>query len=223
MRSCRWRALLCHVCCVTLVLGLPVRSQAYVLPVIDGANLLQSVIHTLQTTYIVANQALELLGVAEMVLDDEYSETLHHLAGIVHEAGGLAQDITSLQRQVTLLFDLHHAPRSATELDIRLREIRTITYESYVFALRVQTLVTTIYSTIRHATRLIAAVDALAGNKQSQQTLIQLNGKMVQLLTQMHTQTAAYERAQSVERLTEAVTIESIHLINIEIMGDHPR
>jgi hypothetical protein len=35
-------------------------------------------------------------------------------------------------------------------------------------------------------------------------------------------QTAAYDRSQSVEHITEVMTLESLHRIQEQIMADHP-
>src|SRR5205823_6861035 len=54
-----------------------------------------------------------------------------------------------------------------------------------------------------YLTRLVAAIGDLVGNHQSNQTLIQIESTTSATLARLQVQTAAYERAQSVEKLAE--------------------
>ena len=103
-----------------------VQAQTPGLPVFDATNLLQNTVQALQAVYMVANQVLELTGLDVLVLGDEFASDLDELTVIMREARGLSYDISSLQAQVTVLFHLDMAPRSATELQLRLREIRRV-------------------------------------------------------------------------------------------------
>jgi hypothetical protein len=49
-----------------------------------------------------------------------------------------------------------------------------------------------------------------------------MSATVTEQLAKLQVQTAAYERAQSVERLTETLTIESLHRINEQLMSDYP-
>ena len=96
-------------------------------------------------------------------------------------------------------------------------------FESYVYALRTQTLLTATLRTVQHLTRLVASIEALIGNLQSNPTLAQLDGTLTQSLPTLQVQTNAYQRAQSVERMAEPLTLESINRINESLLQDHPR
>jgi hypothetical protein len=205
-----------------LCLGTPGVVHAQ-LPVTDVGNLLANTAQLAQAVLMVANMVLELTPLGEIVLGDELSTDLSELGVVVEEARGLSYDLASLQAQVTTLFDLGTAPRSSLELQQRLAAIRRVVFDSYVYALRTQTLIRTALSAVRHLTRLIAAVGDLAGNMAANQTLIQLEGKLNQTLATLQVQTAAYERAQSVDRLTEPLIMESLINIHTNILSDWPK
>jgi conjugal transfer/entry exclusion protein len=205
-----------------VVLGWSTPAQAQ-LAVIDAANLVQNVVTAVQTVFMVANQILELTGLDEIVLGDDFQSDLEALGTIVQEARGLSYDMSSLQAQVTILFSLDSAPNSAHELRERLAAIRRVVFDSYLYALRTQTLLKTTLSTVRHLTRLVSAIGAFVGNMQGNQTMAQMESTLSETLARLQVHTAAYERAQSVERLTEPLTMESLHRINDAIMVDHPQ
>ncbi len=204
-----------------LMLLMPPLTHAQ-LPVTDVGNLLQNTIQAGQAVLMVANQILELTGLEEIVLGDDFSSDLDDLRTIAEETRGLSYDVSSLQSQVTLLFSLDTAPNNASELRQRLAAIRRVVFDSYLYAMRTQTLLRTTLSAIRHLQRLAAAVGDLVGNMTANQTLVQLESTTNATLVRLQVQTAAYERAQSVERLTEPLIMESINKINTELMSDYP-
>src|SRR6266446_3353369 len=204
-----------------LFLAIPRMVEAQ-LPVTDVGNLLQNTIQAGQAVLMVANQILELTGLEEIVLGDDFSSDLDDLRTIAEETRGLSYDVSSLQSQVTLLFSLDTAPNNASELRQRLAAIRRVVFDSYLYAMRTQTLLRTTLSAIRHLQRLAAAVGDLVGNMIANQTLVQLESTTNATLVRLQVQTAAYERAQSVERLTEPLIMESINKINTELMSDYP-
>jgi conjugal transfer/entry exclusion protein len=207
---------------VIVVLGTS-QVHAQGIPVIDVTNLLQNTVQAVQSVLMVGNMILELTPLGEIVLGDDFSEDMSSLGDVVREAQGLSYDLTSLNAQVTLLFHLDGAPRSSGELRKRLAAIRRVIFDAHVYALRTQTLIKTVLSAIRHLTRLMDAVGDLTGNMQANQTLVQLDTKMNQTLATLQVQTAAYERAETVERLSELMTIESIQRINEAVMEDYPK
>ena len=215
MRQTRWLSLGLLLGCGTL----PAYAQ---LPVTDAAVTLQTTITSLQMILSVGNQILELTGLDEIVVGDDFQADMDSLGEVVSAARDLSYDVASLQIQLTTLFQLSTVPRSASELQIRLRTIRQVVYDNYVYALRTQTLLTTAERTVQHLKRLIASVGDLIGNEQSNQTLIQVEHTMSATLEKMHVQTASYNHAQALERLSEAMTLESITQINIELMADYP-
>jgi conjugal transfer/entry exclusion protein len=193
------------------------------LAVLDAANLVQNLVTAIQTVFIVANQVLELTGLDEIMLDDAFASDMEDLADIVQQAQGLSYDVGSLMSQVNTLFNLDTAPDNTTALRERLAEIRRVTVQSYLYAMRTQTLLQTTLRTVQRLTRLVESIGDFLGNMQANQTLNQVNTTVTEQLAKLQVQSAAYERAQSVERLTEALTIESLHRINEQQMADWPR
>src|SRR5438445_10330989 len=189
-----------------LVWAPQVQAQALVL---DAANLVQNVVQALQTILMVANQVLELTPLDEIVLGDTFDSDLDDLGAIIDAAQGLSYDVRSLQAQITALFHLDSAPSNSRDLQLRLAEIRRVVFDSYVYALRTQTLLRTTLSAIRHLKALVGAIGDYVGNMQGNQSLTQVESTISETLARLQVQSAAYERAQSVERLTEALTIES--------------
>jgi len=193
------------------------------IPVTDVGNLVQNTLQVAESVLMVANMIKELLPLAEIVIGDDFQNDVSALGAVVQEAQGLAYDLGSLQQQVTTLFSLDSAPRNTRDLQVRLAAIRRVVFDSYVYALRTQTLIKTVLSTIRHLTRLVTAIGNFVGNNQGNQTLAQLEATMNHHLATLQVQTAAFERAQSVERLAEPLTVESIQRINEAVMADYPK
>jgi conjugal transfer/entry exclusion protein len=212
------------LCALVLVcaLAMPRMLSAQGIPVYDNANFIQNVITAVQAVLMVINQLLELEGIEELALDDDYSDMLDQLSEIVTEARGLSNDLGSLQSQVTVLFHLDNAPHGSSEYSERMREIRRIVFECYITALRTQTLITTLKSAVTHMKRLVAAIGGLVGNMQGNQTLIQVEETISATLAKLQAQSAAYERAQSAERLSDNMTMQSLRNINEAVMADHP-
>ena len=218
----RWHRIRCLLLlCSLIVLQQPIHAD--VIPVIDAANLLENVVSAVYAVLSVANEILELTPLDEIVLSGEFEADLGAIAEIIHEANGLAYDLASLQIQVQQLFSLESAPGSAAELRVRLQQIRQLVFLSYSYAMRTQTLLRTTQSTIQHITRLASKISGFVGNMQGNQTTSQMDGKLTQVLTQLEVQTQAYQRAQSVERIAEPMTIESLNKINEALMADHPK
>jgi conjugal transfer/entry exclusion protein len=210
--------------CCLLVLLTPALAPAQVgpLPVIDVANLAQNIAQWIETVAIVANQVLELTPVDEIILSGEFTETLETMTEIIAESIGLAYDLQSLNAQITVLFHLDTAPDNMTDLKQRLAEIRRVAYDCHVYAMRAQTLLRTTLSAIGHLTRLVDAIGSFIGNMQGNQTVAQLHSSLVEIQAKLQIQTAAFQRSQSVEHITEVMTLESLHRIQEQIMADHP-
>jgi conjugal transfer/entry exclusion protein len=173
--------------------------------------------------FIVANQILELTGLDDIILGDDFASDMEELADIVQEAQGLSYDISSLVSQVNALFSLDRAPNNMAALRERLAEIRRVTFQSYLYAMRTQTLLATTLRTVQRLTRLVQSIGGFVGNMSANQTLNQVDSTITEQLAKLQVQTAAYERAQSVERLEEALIVESLERITEEIMQDWPR
>ena len=89
--------------------------------------------------------------------------------------------------------------------------------------MRTQTLVMTMFRTVEHVTRLIDAVGALIGNMQSNQVLVQTTTTISKTLAVMEVQQAAWQRADTVDRLSQAVILASLEKIVLKRLEDHPR
>ena len=220
---------------VGLVVGMvsPLPAQILgtgIIPVTEvGANLYQnavtagqSILTALATAQTVANQVLDLTPLDDVITLQGMMEDLALLADIMRQVEGLSYDVQRLQAQIAALFALETAPRSTSELQMRLAEIRRVRYQCYSYAMRLQTLMTTALRTIDHLVTLLHSISAFLGAKQGMQTLVQVNMTISKTLTIQATQTAAYERAGSVDKMEELLTVESLQRINTEVMADWP-
>ncbi len=210
------------ILCVILLGAWWTPAQAQGLPVFDAANLTQNLIQAVQTVLMVLNQVLELTGVDGLVLDDAFQGDLTAMQDIVTNAQGLSYDLASLNAQITALFDLSAAPNGSAALRERLAAIRQVVFEGHVYALRTQTLLRTTLSTLQHLTGLVAAIEGFLGNMQANQNLVQYQATIAKTLATLQTQTSAFERAQSVERLERVLTDQSIEAIQKALMEDYP-
>lgn len=132
-----------HILILVLVVGLVLggghSTSAQVVaprPVIDLANLAQNIAQWVQLVLTVANQVLELTPVDDIILSAEFLDTLDTLSIIITEAVGLSYDISSLNTQIAILFDLDTAPNNLTALKQRLAQIRRLAWQGHVTALR---------------------------------------------------------------------------------------
>jgi conjugal transfer/entry exclusion protein len=166
---------------------------------------------------------LDLTPVDELILDLAYSNELSQLGTIVTEAQGLAYDVGQLRVQVSSLFGLETVPRSTGELGVRMAAIRQVVFDSYSYALRTQALLCTVMSTVEHLSRLGSAIGSVLGNMQSQQVLAQTQATMGRTLATLQVQMATFDRAQTVERLTQPMLEQSMDAISEATMADHPR
>jgi conjugal transfer/entry exclusion protein len=208
---------------LTLVLGCWTPTHAQGIPVFDAANLVQNIVTAVQTVFMVANQVLELTPLGEIVVGDDFQTDLDSLGEIVQAAQGLSYDLASLNSQIGTLFNLQSVPRGSSALRTRLAEIRQVVFDCYVYALRTQTLLQTAQRTVRHLKALMAAVGDLVGNMQGNQTLTQMDSTLTATLEKLQVQTAAYNRAQSVERLSDVMMLQSFQEINDAMMEDYPK
>jgi conjugal transfer/entry exclusion protein len=191
-----------------------------------GANIVtsaQSVITAVHAVMSVANQVLELTPVDEIIVGGQIAEDLALLGEIISNAELVWYDLQSLESQITVLFGLEHAPDTRAGLDARLLEIKQFYYRTLSYAMRTQTLVMTMFRTIEHVTRLIDSIGAFVGHMQANQTLVQVNTTVSKTLAVMEVQQAAWQRADTVQRLSEGVTLASLDKIALKRLEDHPR
>lgn len=208
---------------------LPTIAQGQI-PVTDAGNFfvntttsIQSVITAANSVLTVANQVLDLTPVEEIVIAQSIAEDAALLAEMIATASAVYVDVQSLQAQIAVLFDLNTAPASTTELSERLLEIRRIRSEAYIYAMRTQTLMATLLRTIGHVTTLITQVGTIIGNVQGQQHIVQVNTSINHTLAVLEIQQASFQRAGSLDKMEELLTIASLHRINEATMADWPR
>src|SRR2546425_12999915 len=111
---------------LVLLLGLVATAQAQ-LPVIDAGNLVQntttaieSVLTTIETILIEANQVLELTPLDDIAVAGGIAEDMALLGQIVEQAEGLSYDIGSIQAQINVLFVLDTAPHTPDRPSARI-------------------------------------------------------------------------------------------------------
>jgi conjugal transfer/entry exclusion protein len=203
-----------------LLLSLPLQARAQVAALVfDPTNWSANMAQVAQSILIVANQILDLTAIGEIVIA---ADDVGELAGIIEEASALKYDFVQLHNQVVVLFDLNTAPDTRTGLDARLQEMKSLMYDIRVYAIKTQSLVGTIQRTIEHMNSLVSRIEGFVGNLQSQQTIAQMETTVSKTLALIEVQQAAYQRSDTVDKLSEALVIESIHRINQKRIADWP-
>src|SRR5262249_7400939 len=199
------------------------------LAVIDVSNLAQntvtaieSVLTTIQTILIEANQILELTPLDDIAVSGGIAEDMALLGQLVTQAEGLSYDLGSLQAQIDSLFNLDTAPDTRDGLTARLAEIKTVKFQCYTYAAKVQTLMQTALRTVEHLQGLLDTLGGLVGNMQGNQTHAQLTTVASKHLANLDVQIASFQRAQTVDKLSEALIIESITKIQARRIEDWP-
>jgi len=135
----------------------------------------------------------------------------------------LGYDLGSLHSMVQTLFALEGAPGTTAELQARLWEVRRHVSQAYVYAMRTQTLLQTGQRAIRRTLRLYGRIMEVFGNLSGKQQLAEHLTQLAQLETEAKLTSTAFQRAQSLERTTEPLILESLERINEQIMLTHPR
>jgi conjugal transfer/entry exclusion protein len=199
------------------------------LPVVDVADIAQntitaieSVLTTIQTILIEANQILELTPLDDLQTAGGIAEDMALLGQLVTQAEGLSYDLGSLQAQITVLFHLDTAPDTRDGLTARLAEIKRVKFQCYTYAARVQVLMQTALRTVDHLQGLLDTLSQLVGNMQGNQTHAQLTTVASKHLANLDVQMASFQRAQTVDKLSEALILESITKIQARRIEDWP-
>jgi len=213
---------------VAVLLSSPWDTQSQ-LPVIDLTNLsqntisaVQSVLTTIQTVLIEINQILDLTPLDDIAVAQGIAEDMELLGQLLEQAEGLSYDVGSLETQIASLFDLDTAPDTRDGLTERMAEIKRVKFQCYRYAAKVQTLLATASRTIEHLTGLLETIGALLGNMQGNQTQAQFQSVLGKHMANLEVQQAAFQRAQTVDKLSEALIIESINRIQARRMEDWP-
>lgn len=222
--------------CLGLVLGVLLvllcsakDIQAQGVPVYDNANYIQNfitaveaVLTTIQAYLIEANQILELTGLDDIGVSSGIAEDMRLLALLVTQAEGLSYDISSLEAQIQSLFGLDAAPDTLDGLKERVAEIKRIKFLAYSYAARVQTLLKTAARTAEHLVQLLDTLSAVLGNKQSHQTHSQISTTSAKHLANIDVNLAAFQRAETIDKLAEALIIEALTKIEQRRIDDWP-
>ena len=176
---------------------------------------------TINTAETVANQVLDLTALEAWALDaGTWAADLQQIQALVEQAEGLAWDVERLNAQITSLFGLEGAPMTSLEFRERQQEIRYYLYLSWSYAMRTQTLVQTLLSTVDHILGVYETLLGIIGNKQGLQAIGQYQAKVAQALAELNLKTAALQRAQSVQGINDPLILQSIQNINLGVWGD---
>jgi len=210
--------------CGVLLLHTPVQAQ---LAVVDVGDIHQNTITAIQTTITAiqavrmeANQVLDLANLHVIAVQQGgILQDLQLLDQLVTQAQGLSYDVNAVQAQVDALFGLPTAPTTSGALQQRLGQIRQLKYQSYSYAIRVQTLLRTALRTVDHLTTLMGTLTHLVGNLTGHETHTQTTMVATKHLANLETQIASFQRAQAVDRLEEGLTLEALTNINQHVYG----
>jgi conjugal transfer/entry exclusion protein len=205
-----------------LLLLRPPCNEAQEAVVEVGMNLFQNTITAVNAVLVVANQVMDLTPLGNIAVAAGYTEDMATLGELVDAAEGMAFDLGSLQAQINALFSLDGAPSTSREFNDRMREIRVVTWQSYNYAMRTQTLLSTIRHTIEHAVALVEAVGVVIGTLQSGQTTSQAISALVQLESEQKVTITAFQRAQSVDAMSDQLILQSIKNINDVVWSKEP-
>jgi hypothetical protein len=169
----------------------------------------ESIITAANMILSVANQALELKALGDIAVAATIAEDMALIGAILADVEGLQQDFRTLQT----LFDPRSVPTTMPAMLVRVHAMNDAMYTSQRYAMKAQTLVTTLASTVKHLTSLIQNVGALVGNKQANQTVIQVDTTMSKALLILTTENTSSHR---METLT-AMRTEVIKAMDAEI------
>jgi len=195
-----------------------------VLPVTEvGANLFQNTITAIESVLQTINMVLELTPVEEVIVGGQLAEDMAAIGEVVSNAQLVWYDAQSLNTQIRVMFDLDTAPDTMPGLQLRLQELQQLAFQANAFAMRAQTLLTTVFNTIDHVTRLIDIVASLVGNMQGNQTLVQTNATISKTLAVMETQQAAWQHADTVDRMSRMVIKASLAKIEANRWKSWPK
>jgi hypothetical protein len=205
---------------IVALLSLPLQARAQVAALVyDPSNWAANIAQLAQTILIVANQLTDLASMGANVVG---GDDLGDIAAIVRDAEALSADFKSLEVQATVLFNLQTAPATRSGLTERLRQIKQLKYNAQVYALRTQSLMLTVARTLEHLADLLSRVSNLLGNLQGHQTVAQVNTTVSKTLLLIEVQQAAYQRAGTIDQLTDGVILASIAKIEEARLEDMP-
>ena len=212
-----------------LCILLSVRCSQSQLLVIDPGDIAQntitaaqSVLITIEETIQTAQGVLNLTLLESIISTGGILEDIALLGQLLEEASQISTDLNSLQAQITSLMHWETAPDTRDGLAALLIEFKRLKQDLYTYAARVQTLMRTAITTVRHMQLLLEILAQLVGNLQGQQVVAQHAAAMHKHLANLSVQQGAYYQAKSLDQLMEGVTIESIRKIQAQRLADWP-
>jgi hypothetical protein len=182
----------------------------------------QSVLITIEETIQTAQGVLNLTLLESIISTGGILEDIALLGQLLEEASQISTDLNSLQAQITSLMHWETAPDTRDGLAALLIEFKRLKQDLYTYAARVQTLMRTAITTVRHMQMLLETLAQLVGNLQGQQVVAQHAAAMHKHLANLSVQQGAYYQARSLDTLMEGVTIESIRKIQQRRIEDWP-
>lgn len=189
---------------------------------LNSITSIQTTISAIENVAQTLNQILELTPVDEIILSEQFAETMALISAIVSEAEGLSYDVAQIQQQVDDLFGRDNIPTTPLDLTVRLGEVQQHVYLMRRYALKVQTLLNTLSGAIDHVVRLVSMVSILFGNMSANQVLIQLTAMTNQQLATHTALTASWQRADMVERLSTQLIVLSLNNIEASRWANWP-
>jgi hypothetical protein len=165
----------CAVPASSQVLGTGVLPVTEVGPTAMNATItaIESTISAIEDVIQSAYMLLELTPLDDIAIAADFAETMGILAALVEEGMGLMGDAEQAQAQIEALFGLEAPPRNLLDLNERMGEIKMVVFETRRYAIRVQTLISSINSAVGHIIRIMELVGGLVGNMQGNRALHQ--------------------------------------------------
>lgn len=193
--------------------------------VFDVAVQWEAAITAVATTQTVVNQIIDLTPLTQFVVAGGYAEDLDLLRQLLTQANDLQQDIAQLDFLIQILFFIPDPkkPFSSHAFAVQHKEMFKVRHQAHLTAIRVQSLVSTVFRTIDHMLMLLNTVAHTLGNLEIAQTLGQGQSKLQQILLEGNLQRTAMERAQSYDSIGRLSSAAGRQRIQETVMIEHPR
>jgi hypothetical protein len=192
---------------LSLLWVVPARAQ---IPVTDVGNLFENTVQVIQGTLGLANQALELLGLGAIVLDNGFDDDMADIALVAGDAAAVLGDVRALEDQIATIFDTNALPNTPQAITDRYIQMTGAIRTARLYAIRTPRLAVTVLNSVQHIRKLVGDIAGLLGNNQANQTLIQMTATETKLLAALQLQTAAYQRVDTLDRMSDDVLRASL-------------
>jgi hypothetical protein len=207
---------------VLLMLSTSQAPQAQV-AVYDAGNFIpnnisafQSILTTIQTILIEANQILELTSLDDIALMADFASTVGQLQELMAEGQALMGDVRSAEAQITALFSPQDVPRTPVLLQQRVNDMQQAVFEARRYAGKVQSLVTTLDSLLGHVVTIAGQLGDLVGNKAGHQSVAQLQAAANHTAATQALQVAAFQRAEILQSMSRTLVVQSVNAIEAD-------